>query len=217
MYKKYITVCYFRSWNKLYLQYNTFAVRLPAHIIVWVTLNLSSGLSQLNKIMRLLLCFVRVYYWWDFDSSRHNDTWYLKPRVHDKRLYGMGTSRGLLLIIPSEIRLRANSPCQYVNLYVGKIWFLIGPYPAFSRHCMHMHSQSPYVNQNGNADACYVCGDWLVCCAYVCSDEIRMAILNQAMDHWTPWMDPRSCSLVRWTRILRIQQHIVWDESWGST
>ena len=24
----------------------------------------------------------------------------LKPRVHDKRLYGTGTSRGLLLIIP---------------------------------------------------------------------------------------------------------------------
>ena len=26
-----------------------------------------------------------------------------------------------------------------------------------------LHSQSPYANQNGNADACYVCGDWLVC------------------------------------------------------
>ena len=44
----------------------------------------------------------------------------LKPRVHDKRLYGTGTSRSIFFIIPSEICLRANSPCQYVNLYVGK-------------------------------------------------------------------------------------------------
>ena len=42
------------------------------------------------------------------------------------------------------------------NLCVGKIWFLIGPYPT-------LHSQSPCANQNGNAVACYVCGDWLVC------------------------------------------------------
>ena len=41
-----------------------------------------------------------------------------------------------------------------------------------------LHSQSPYTNQNGNADACLVCGDWLVCCAYICSDEIRTAIIE---------------------------------------
>ena len=32
----------------------------------------------------------------------------LKPRVHDKRLYGTGTSHCLLLITPSEICLRMN-------------------------------------------------------------------------------------------------------------
>ena len=66
-----------------------------------------------------------------------------------------------------------------------------------------LHSKSPCANLTGNADACYVCGDWLVCqtisvcnnpitCtarilarafrAYVCSDVIRTAILNRAMD-----------------------------------
>ena len=142
---------------------------------------------------------------------------YLKPRVHDKRLYGTGIiSRSLLLIIPSEICLRAKFPVSVHEYLRRKNMVSHWPIPSIQPP---LHSQSPYVNQNGNADAYYVCSDWLVCCAgsTYAPLEIRTAILNRAMDHWTPWMDPRSCSLVRWTRILRIQQHIVWDESRGST
>ena len=47
--------------------------------------------------------------------------------------------------------------------------------------------------------------------AYVCFDEIRTAILTWGpFDRWIP-------GRVRLPRILRIQQHIVWDESRGST
>ena len=77
------------------------------------------------------------------------------------------------------------------NLCVGKIWCLIGPYPT-------LHSQSPCASQNGNAVACYVCGDWLVCqtisvrqnpARILACNVIRTAILGRAMEHRTPWLD----------------------------
>ena len=120
--------------------------------------------------------------------------------THDKRLYGTGTSRGLCR---SEICLRAKFPVsvreQGTNLYVGKCGFsLVHPYVQ-----PPLHSQSPCVNLNGNADVCYVCGDWLVCqtiSVCICNNPvacilrlarnvIRTAILDRAMEHWTPWVD----------------------------
>ena len=48
---------------------------------------------------------------------------------------------------------------QGTNLYIGKYGFsLVHPNVQ-----PPLHSQSPYANRNGNADSCYVCGDWLVC------------------------------------------------------
>ena len=91
---------------------------------------------------------------WHWNNRRN-----LKPHIHDKPFYGMGTSG----LFRSENCLRATSPClvreQGTNLYVGKYGFsLVHPNVQ-----PPLHSQSPCANLNGNADACYVCGDWLVC------------------------------------------------------
>ena len=49
-----------------------------------------------------------------------------------------------------------------------------------------LHSQSPYANQNGNADACYVCDDWLTCQTIsVCNNPVACTarILARACIH----------------------------------
>ena len=80
------------------------------------------------------------------------------------------------------------------------------------------------------------CGNWLVCqTTSVCNNPITCTarILARAFRAYvrmlrcnsdgyfelgTVWaMDPRPCSLARWIRILCIRQHIVWEESRGST
>ena len=63
---------------------------------------------------------------------------------------------------------------------------------------------------------CYVhssnSGLWISCIRMLqCNSDshIELGII------WA--MDPRPCSLARWTCILHIWQHFVWEESWGST
>ena len=109
---------------------------------------------------------------WSFPVKLHM----LKPYTHDMHCYGTGNSRALFRIPPRQ--------------FVRKMRFLIGPYPT-------LHSQSPCANQNINATACYVCGDWLLCQTislhnnparfkywFVCNAHvIRADILDRAMEH----------------------------------
>ena len=114
----------------------------------------------------------------------------------------------------------------------GKIW--ISHWPILNVQ-MPSHSQSLRQSLCGRVgEHPIACGDWLACqtttsvcnnhiirtaqilssafCAYVCSDVTRMAILN-----WGPFgrLDPRPCSLARWTRTLCIQRHIVLEGVMG--
>ena len=127
----------------------------------------------------------------------------------------------------SEVKFRslANSPFPYLNKAL-KIWISHWPIPNVQPPS-HSQSLCGRVGEHQRSR-----GDWLVsnnlCMHYaVCNNPLMCMpkILARAFcysdDHMalgTVWaMDPRSCSLARWTRILRIRQYIVWEELWGST
>ena len=160
----------------------------------------------------------------------------LKPRVRDKRLYGTGTSGLMLIIFGSDICVRASQ-------YVSKGTSLRRKNMDISlAHTQCSGAIAQPIPIRLSQWQCWrvgehqmVCGDWLVCqsiyvcnnpiaCtarilarafrAYVCSDVIRTAYFELRT---VLAMDLRSCSLARWTGSLRIQQHIVWNESEGST
>ena len=117
--------------------------------------------------------------------------------------------------------------------HVGKYGHLIDPYRTFNRH----RTANPIQSLCGRVGEHHMaCGGWLVCqTTSVCNKPIyymygsnsSSCILCVRMLRWnsdghielgTVWaMDPKPCSLARWTRILRIRQHIVWDKSRGST
>ena len=118
-----------------------------------------------------------------------------------------------------------------------KIWIYHWPIPTFNRH---LTAKSPYANPyadaSGSTNKRAVIGLCVKQPYYVhgsnsgsCISCIRMLRCKLRRLFWIGdrlgdgptelflWMDPRPCSLARWTRILRIRQHIVWEESRGST
>ena len=58
------------------------------------------GKEKIIVTAYFLNSWIVVYVMWDVTARRELTLCPLKPLVHDKRLYGMGTSGGLLLIIP---------------------------------------------------------------------------------------------------------------------
>ena len=74
-------------------------------------------------------------------------------------------------------------------------------------HTQRLHSQSPCANQNIDATACYVCGDWLLCQTisvhnnparleywFVCNSGGHIGSGDGTLKSV---VGPRSCSLVR--------------------
>ena len=110
--------------------------------------------------------------------------------------------------------------------------YLIGPYPMFNRH----RTANPYSNLYADASGAPNGVRWLACVSSslcmqqpyymygssycLCISCVRMLRCNSDghIELETVWsMNPSLCSLAHWILILRIRQHIVWDESRGPT
>ena len=130
-----------------------------------------------------------------------------------------------VLSFRSEICVRANSPCSTWARHWSlrrKIWISHWPIqnvlpPSHSQSiCGRVGSTkwcaviglcdkqpkyaTTYYMHGSNSGSCISCVRMLRC---ISEGHIELG---------TVWaMNPRPCSLARWTRILRIRQHIVWD------